>query len=80
MLQFQVAIMQSHTPCALIALNVVLVNCFNNFESTNLEYSLVGSLVNFVVNKSPKFMAFLSHGDHVLSLKAKKKQLLYEFT
>jgi hypothetical protein len=79
MLQFQVAIMQSHKPCALIALNVVLVICFNNFESTNLECSLVGSLVNFVVNKSPKFMALLSHF-YVLSLKAKKKQLLYEST
>jgi hypothetical protein len=76
MLQFQVAIVQSHPPCALIAWNVVLVICF---KSTNLECSLVDSLLDFVVNKSPKCMVFLlTHGDHVLSLKAKKKQLLYE--
>ncbi len=73
------AIVQSHPPRALIAWNVVLVICFNNFESTNLECSLVDSLLDFVVNKFPKFMAlFLTHGDHVLSLKARKKQLLYE--
>jgi hypothetical protein len=39
----------------------------------------VDSLLDFIVNKFPKFMALLlTHGDHVLSLKAKKKQLLYE--
>jgi hypothetical protein len=60
-LQFQVEIVQSHTPCALIAWNVVLVIYFNNFKSTSLECSLVDSLLDFVVNKSPKFYGSSSY-------------------
>jgi len=59
---------------ALLVDNVVLIFYLNNFESKYSKFSPLGSLVDFVVNKFPKFATLLpTHGDHVSPLKAKKK-------
>jgi len=66
---------------ALLVDNVVLIFYLNNFESKYSKFSPLGSLVDFVVNKFPKFATLLpTHGDHVSPLKAKKKWMSYEST
>ncbi len=60
--------------CALLVDNVVPIIYLNNFESKYSKFSSLGSLVGFVVNKSPRFVTLLpTHGDHVSPLQAKKK-------
>jgi hypothetical protein len=82
-------VVQPHPPC--VTCQGLCVHClltmlcqsfiFNNFEGKYSKFFPLSSLLDFVVNKFPKFVTLLpTHGDHVSPLKPKKKWLSYEST